>query len=120
MSPSVWQKIKAAFTGGDEPASAAGGAAAPASAPFLMKVEDAFEITGVGVVVTGQVGLGLVRTDDALIAVSADGKERKCRVVDIEMLRRKHDSGTKGDNVGIVLSGIARGQIAGGDTLRNA
>lgn len=113
MSRSLWEKIKDAFGGGD--------AAPPASSRFfVMKIEDVFAIAGVGAVVTGRVQSGSVRADDAVIVRSAAGKERRCRVVDIEKVRRKLEAAAAGDNVGIILSGVKTGDIARGDTLTNA
>ena len=119
MSPSLWEKIKSAFMGGDEvlPMTAP---PVPSTSLFAMKIEDVFSISGVGVVVTGKVEAGSVSTGDKIVVRSAAGNERRCRVVDIEKFRRKLDQAKTGDNVGIVLSGVEKSQIARGDVLANA
>jgi len=113
MSPSFWEKISSAFSGDPAPE------ATPAG-PFVMKIEDVFTISGIGVVVTGKVSAGTVRQGDSAVVRTAQGEVRRCRVVAIEKFRNKLPSATAGDNVGIVLSGVEKNQIVRGDNLSNA
>jgi translation elongation factor EF-Tu-like GTPase len=121
VSRSVWEKIKAAFTGGgDGPPETAGFESPPAlSGLFVMKVEDVFSISGRGVVVTGKVEAGSVRKGDAVVLRSAAGTTRRCRVTGVEKFRKILESASAGDNVGLLLEGVEKGDIARGDVLGN-
>ena len=123
MSQSVWEKIKAAFTGGDNgPPETAGFESPPETSTglFAMKIEDVFSISGRGVVVTGKVQAGTVRKGDAVVLRSAAGKTRRCRVTGIEKFRKTLETAAAGENVGLLLEGVEKGDIASGDVLGNA
>jgi elongation factor Tu len=75
--------------------------------PFLMPVEDVFSITGRGTVVTGRIERGIVRVGDE-IALIGLGKDRKTTVTGVEMFRKLLDEGQAGDNVGLLLRGVAK------------
>lgn len=122
MSQSLWEKIKAAFTGDNGPPETAGFEAPPGNPAglFTMKVEDVFSISGRGTVVTGCVQAGSIRKGDAVVLRSAGGATRRCRVTGVEMFRKLLESASAGDNVGLLLEGIEKGDVARGDMLGNA
>src|SRR5207247_1033963 len=68
--------------------------------PFLMCVEDVFNIEGCGTVVTGRVERGLLKRMDEVEIVGLKDT-RKTVATDIEMFRKLLDSATAGDNVDI-------------------
>ena len=78
-----------------------------------MAVEDRFEITGRGVVVTGQVERGTVRAGDTLELVGL-APTRQVQAAAIEMYRKVLEEAGPGDNVGILLSGVPRDEIQRG------
>jgi elongation factor Tu len=82
--------------------------------PFLMPVEDVFSITGRGTVATGRIERGVVNVGDALdiIGMGAEGLKTTC--TGVEMFRKLLDRGEAGDNVGLLLRGIDKEQIARG------
>ncbi|MFA6834599.1 MAG: elongation factor Tu [Bacteroidaceae bacterium] len=82
--------------------------------PFLMPVEDVFSITGRGTVATGRIETGVVHVGDELeiIGLGADGKKTTC--TGVEMFRKILDDGEAGDNVGLLLRGIAKEEIKRG------
>jgi elongation factor Tu len=82
--------------------------------PFLMPVEDVFSITGRGTVATGRIERGVVNVGDALdvIGLGAEGLKTTC--TGVEMFRKLLDRGEAGDNVGLLLRGIDKEQIARG------
>jgi len=84
--------------------------------PFLMPVEDIFTITGRGTVVTGRVERGklLPNTEVEIIGF---GKHDKCVVTSIEMFRKILDSADAGDNVGLLLRGVAKDDVERGMVL---
>lgn len=83
---------------------------------FLMPVEDVFTITGRGTVATGRVERGIVKVqDDVEIVGLRDTK--KTIVTGIEMHRKLLDSGMAGDNVGVLLRGVARDDVERGQVL---
>jgi elongation factor Tu len=84
--------------------------------PFLMPVEDVFTITGRGTVATGRVERGQVKTGDEIEIVGLSDT-RKSIVTGVEMHRKTLDSGMAGDNVGVLLRGVARDDIERGQVL---
>jgi len=84
--------------------------------PFLMPVEDVFTITGRGTVATGRVERGIVKTGDEVEVVGLSAT-RKTVVTGVEMHRKTLDSGMAGDNVGVLLRGVARDDIERGQVL---
>ena len=83
---------------------------------FLMPVEDVFTITGRGTVATGRVERGEVKTGDSVEIVGL-GDTRKTVVTGVEMHRKTLNSGIAGDNVGVLLRGVARDDIERGQVL---
>ena len=85
--------------------------------PFLMPVEDVFTITGRGTVVTGRVEQGIVKVSDEVEIVGLAPQARKTVVTGVEMFRKILDQGQAGDNVGVLLRGVERTEIARGQVL---
>jgi elongation factor Tu len=84
--------------------------------PFLMCIEDVFNIEGRGTVVTGRVERGqLKRMDDVEIVGLRD--TRKTVATDIEMFRKLLDSANAGDNVGVLLRGTKKEEVERGMVL---
>ena len=85
--------------------------------PFLMPVEDVFSITGRGTVATGRVERGTVKLSDEIEIVGLADKARKTVVTGIEMFRKLLESAEAGDNIGVLLRGIAKDEIERGQVL---
>ena len=83
---------------------------------FLMPVEDVFSITGRGTVATGRVERGKVNVNDEVEIVGLRETQTKV-VTGVEMHRKILNEGIAGDNVGILLRGIAREEIERGQVL---
>jgi elongation factor Tu len=84
--------------------------------PFLMPVEDVFSITGRGTVATGRIDRGVVKVGEE-IAVVGFNSDKKTIVTGVEMFRKLLDAGEAGDNVGLLLRGIAKDEIERGMVL---
>ena len=84
--------------------------------PFMMPVEDVFTITGRGTVATGRVERGTVKVQDEVEIVGLTDT-RKTTVTGIEMHRKLLDQGMAGDNVGVLLRGVARDDVERGQVL---
>ncbi len=84
--------------------------------PFLMPIEDVFGIKGRGTVVTGRVERGRVKTGEEVEIVGM-GERRKVVVTGVEMFQKTLDEGQAGDNVGCLLRGIERDEVARGQVL---
>ena len=78
---------------------------------FFMSIEDKFEIAGRGVVVTGRIETGIINVEDTVIINNPDGSVTSI-VSGVEMFRKLLDRGEAGDNVGILLRGVRKDQIA--------
>jgi elongation factor Tu len=84
--------------------------------PFLMCIEDVFNIEGRGTVVTGRVERGeLHRMAEVEIVGLKD--TRKTVATDIEMFRKLLDKASAGDNVGILLRGTKKEEVERGMVL---
>jgi elongation factor Tu len=84
--------------------------------PFLMPVEDVFSITGRGTVATGRIERGVVKVGDEVELVGF-GSDKKTVVTGVEMFRKLLDEGQAGDNVGLLLRGIGKGEVERGMVL---
>jgi len=85
--------------------------------PFLMAVEDVFTITGRGTVATGRVERGMVKVGDEIEIVGIHPETRKTVVTGVEMFRKLLDQAQAGDNIGVLLRGVARDEIERGQVL---
>ena len=84
--------------------------------PFLMCIEDVFNIEGRGTVVTGRVERGeLNKMSDVEIVGIRD--TRKTVATDIEMFRKLLDKASAGDNVGVLLRGTKKEEVERGMVL---
>src|ERR671934_72885 len=84
--------------------------------PFLMSIEDVFSITGRGTVVTGRVERGVLRKMEEVEIVGIS-PTRKTTATDLEMFRKLLDEVQAGDNVGVLLRGIDKDEVARGQVL---
>jgi elongation factor Tu len=84
--------------------------------PFLMPIEDIFSIPGRGTVATGRIERGVVKIGDKVERVGIR-ETREIVVTGVEMFRKILDRGEAGDNVGVLLRGIAKDEIERGMVL---
>jgi len=84
--------------------------------PFLMPIEDVFSITGRGTVGTGRIERGLVKVGEE-IEIVGFGETNKTTVTGVEMFRKLLDAGQAGDNVGVLLRGVQKKDLARGQVL---
>ena len=84
--------------------------------PFLMCIEDVFNIEGRGTVVTGRVERGVLeRMSEVEIVGLKD--TRKTTATDIEAFRKLLDKASAGDNVGVLLRGTKKDEVERGMVL---
>jgi elongation factor Tu len=84
--------------------------------PFLMPVEDVFSITGRGTVATGRIERGIIKVGETVEIVGMNS-EKSTTVTGVEMFRKLLDEGQAGDNVGLLLRGVAKDEIERGMVL---
>ncbi|PYK99259.1 MAG: elongation factor Tu [Verrucomicrobia bacterium] len=84
--------------------------------PFLMCIEDVFNIEGRGTVVTGRVERGELAKMSEVEIVGLK-ETRKTVATDIEMFRKLLDKASAGDNVGVLLRGIKKEEVERGMVL---
>ena len=82
--------------------------------PFLMPVEDVFTITGRGTVATGRIETGVANTGDPVEIIGMGAEKLTSTITGVEMFRKILDRGEAGDNVGLLLRGIAKEDIKRG------
>ncbi|HET6763999.1 MAG TPA: elongation factor Tu, partial [Longimicrobiaceae bacterium] len=83
---------------------------------FLMPVEDVFSITGRGTVATGRIERGIIKVGETVEIVGMNS-EKSTTVTGVEMFRKLLDEGRAGDNVGLLLRGVAKTDIERGMVL---
>jgi len=88
----------------------------PKDQPFLMPIEDVFNIKGRGTVVTGRVERGIVKVQDEVEMVGFK-ETRKTTVTGVEMFHKLLDEAEPGDAVGCLLRGVDREDIERGQVL---
>ena len=81
--------------------------------PFLMPIEDIFSITGRGTVVTGRVERGMLKAGEE-VEIIGFGKHDKVVVTSVEMFRKILEDARAGDNVGLLLRGVAKEDVQRG------
>src|SRR5580693_1526006 len=88
----------------------------PIDQPFLMPIEDVFNIEGRGTVVTGRVERGILKKMEEVEIVGIR-PTAKTTVTDIEMFRKLLDEARAGDNVGVLLRGIKKDDVERGQVV---
>ena len=85
--------------------------------PFMMPIEDVFSIKGRGTVVTGRVDRGKIKIGEPVEIVGLMEKSRPSVVTGVEMFHKILDEGMAGDNLGLLLRGIERGDVERGQVV---
>ncbi|MFV0336873.1 MAG: elongation factor Tu [Chthoniobacterales bacterium] len=88
----------------------------PIDQPFLMPIEDVFNIEGRGTVATGRIERGILKKMQEVEIVGIRDT-KKTTVTDIEMFRKLLDEGRAGDNVGVLLRGVKKEDIERGQVI---
>ncbi len=88
----------------------------PLDQPFLMPVEDVFNIEGRGTVATGRVERGILKKMEEVEIVGIK-PTAKTTATDIEMFRKLLDEARAGDNVGVLLRGVKKEDIMRGQVI---
>ncbi|MET8571140.1 elongation factor Tu [Streptomyces sp. NPDC004783] len=84
------------------------------NAPFLLPVENVLTITGRGTVVTGAVERGTVRVGDRVEVLGAD---TETVVTGVETFGKPMEEAQAGDNVALLLRGVARDTVRRGHVV---
>jgi elongation factor Tu len=88
----------------------------PKDQPFLMPVEDVFNIEGRGTVATGRVERGILKKMEEVEIVGLK-PTTKTTVTDIEMFKKLLDTAEAGENVGVLLRGIKKEDVERGQVI---
>ena len=86
------------------------------SAPFLLRVENVYTISGRGTVATGCIERGVVRVNDEVEIVGLK-PTMKTTCTSIEIFRKFVDEGRAGDNAGVLLRGVKPDEVERGQVL---
>jgi elongation factor Tu len=88
----------------------------PIDQPFMMAVEDVFNIEGRGTVATGRVDRGILKKMEEVEIVGIK-PTAKTVATDIEMFRKLLDEARAGDNVGVLLRGVKKEDVERGQVI---
>src|SRR5580765_1291112 len=88
----------------------------PIDLPFLMPVEDVFNIEGRGTVATGRAERGILKKMEEVEIVGLKDTQ-KTVATDIEMFRKLLDEARAGDNVGVLLRGVKKEDVMRGQVI---
>jgi elongation factor Tu len=88
----------------------------PIDQPFLMPIEDVFNIEGRGTVATGRVERGILKKmgEVELVGIRPTAKTV---ATDIEMFRKLLDEARARDNVGVLLRGLKKEEVERGQVI---
>ncbi len=86
----------------------------PIDLPLRMPVQDVYTITGIGTVPVGRVETGILKVNDALVAMPSG---KRGEVKSIEMHHEQMQQAEPGDNVGINMRGLTKEDLKRGDVL---
>lgn len=81
--------------------------------PFLMPVEDVFSVTGRGTVLTGRIETGTISVGDP-VEIIGFGKTITSTCTGVEMFKKLLDTGSAGDNVGLLMRGVDKDEVKRG------
>jgi elongation factor Tu len=84
--------------------------------PFLMPIENVFNIEGRGTVATGKVERGMLKKMDEVEIVGMNPTQ-KTTVTDIETFNTLKEVAAAGDNVGLLLRGIKKDDVERGQVV---
>jgi elongation factor Tu len=84
--------------------------------PFLMAVEDTFSISGRGVIATGKIERGIIKTSDTVEIVGLKAA-KTTTVAGIEMSGKMVSEAKAGDIIGILLRGVEKSDVERGQVL---
>jgi elongation factor Tu len=85
--------------------------------PFLMPVEDVFNIKGRGTVGTGRVERGKIHVGDKVEIVGLAKETRQTVVTGVEMFNKTLNEGQAGDNIGLLLRGVEKKDLERGQVI---
>jgi elongation factor Tu len=85
--------------------------------PFLMSVENVYNIKGRGTVVTGKIERGKVRVSQEVEVVGLRKEARRTVVTGLETFGRTMTEAVAGDNVGLLLRGVRSDEAERGQVL---
>ena len=88
--------------------------AKPTDKPLRLPVQDVYTISGIGAVVVGKVETGVLKPGMKIIAMPS-GKVGE--VKSIEMHHAQMPEAIPGDNVGVSIKGIGKGDVKRGDVI---
>lgn len=83
---------------------------------LLLPIEDVFSIAGRGTVVNGRVERGIIKVGEEVEIVGIKDTV-KATCTGVEMFRKLLDEGRAGENVGVLMRGIKREDVARGQVL---
>jgi elongation factor Tu len=81
-----------------------------------MNIEDVFAIRGRGTVVVGQIESGTLQIGD-VVKIETQVDTLETIVTGIEKFRRRLKQASAGENVGVLLRDVAKGDLQRGDVL---
>lgn len=88
-----------------------------ANAPFLMIIEDVFEVFNKGIAVTGTISRGTINVNDEVHISGLSDNVLTTKVVSIEQLRKELDTASAGMEVGLYLKDVKRSDVKRGQVI---
>lgn len=89
----------------------------PLNLPLMMPVENAFTLTGKGIVATGKIEQGTVKLNDMVEVVGVNPGPIQAPIGSIEMFHKLLDVGEAGENVGLLLKGLKKEDVYRGQVV---
>ena len=83
---------------------------------FRMKIEDVFVIRDRGTVAVGRIDQGTLSPGDE-VDIQGSGGSKRAIVAGVEMFHKMLNQAKSGDNVGVLLKDVGKGDVHSGDML---
>lgn len=84
-----------------------------------LTIQDVFYITGQGTTVTGLVGSGIFKVGDKVEISDNNGYKKTISIKRLQVFRNLKDQVGAGENVGIVLGDIPKGELKRGMLVKS-
>jgi len=84
---------------------------------FLLRVDNTYSILGRGTVCSGRVERGTIRGGDEVEILGKSAEPRKVVCTEVQTFKKVLDRGEPGDNVGLLLRGVKREELARGQVI---
>ena len=86
---------------------------------FKMEIKDTMRLSGQGIIMTGKIAQGIVRSGDSLCVPLANGSQVGREIKGMEKMSKVVDVASAGEHIGIMVGDLNEDDIAVGQLLKS-